>query len=68
MALRGENNILKRVHFDKFRELLDNYVIKELNEPEDVICAINDMENPMKKYENIHKPDGMRTEEKEKLN
>ena len=51
LALRGESNIKKRVYYDKFKELLVNYVTKELKEPGDVICAINDLEDPLKEYE-----------------
>jgi len=42
-------------------------VIKELHEPADVICAINNMENPLEKYEKLHKPSSMTKEAKTDL-
>ena len=67
LALKGEANISNRVYYDKFKELLANYVLKELNEPGDVVCAINDMEDPLVRYEKLNNPPGITQEEKQNM-
>ena len=41
-------------------------MLKELNEPGDVVCAINDMEDPLVRYEKLNNPTGITQEENKK--
>ena len=51
LALQGEVHVQKRVNFDRFRDLLCNYVTTELKEADNVTCMIRDFEDPIVKYE-----------------
>ena len=51
LALQGETNVQKRVSYDKFRDLLCNYVATELNEANNVTCLIRNLEDPVEKFE-----------------
>ena len=51
LALQGETHVQKRVSYDKFRDLLCNYVATELNEANNVTCLIRNLEDPVEKFE-----------------
>ena len=51
LALQGETHVQKRVSYDKFRDLLCNYVATELNEANNVTCLIRNLEDPVEIFE-----------------
>ena len=50
--MQGERHVQKRVSFDRFRDLLCNYVATQLVEANNVTCLIRNLEDPIRKYKN----------------
>lgn len=50
--MQGETHVQKRVSFERFRDLLCNYVATQLVEANNVACLIRNLEDPISKYKN----------------
>ena len=51
MALQGKTHVQKRVTFDRFRELLCNYIGTELQEADNITCLVRDFKDPIAEFE-----------------
>ena len=51
LALQGETHVQKRVTFDRFRELLCNYIAIELQEADNITCLVQDFKDPIQEFE-----------------
>ena len=55
----------QRVTFDKFQDVLKNYVLKNFKKEEDIVEIITDMNDPVTNFNTKHIPDDLTEKEEE---
>ena len=63
LGLRIENTD-KNVPFDIFREKISNYIVRDVNNPEDMVSVVCDMIDSRSHFYNNNKPKGLTGKDK----